>query len=269
MLAARELDQSRLPQDAQTWINQHFKFTHGIGLAMSPVNRFDSEGLPIFYVKDIPPVSPAGLRIDRPECTSARRPPTTSSSAATPRSSTTRRARTTCTPRTTGRDGVALDSLWRRLLFAWYFGDVKLLISSNVTGSEPHPVPPPDSGAHPPHRAVPLPRSRSLPGGQRRTAGLDAGRLHHERRAALLAAGRREPASTTSATPSRSPSTPTTARSRFYVADPEDPIVRTYQRIFPSLFEPLDAHAGRRCASTCATRRISSSCRRRCTAPTT
>ena len=27
----------------------------------------------------------------------------------------------------------------------------------------------------------------------------------------------------------------------FYVADPEDPIVRTYQRIFPSLFRPLDA----------------------------
>ena len=56
---------------------------------------------------------------------------------------------------------------------------------------------------------------------------------------------------------------------RFYVADPTDPILRTYQRIFPSLFQPLDEHAGRRCASTCATRRISSSCRRACTAPTT
>ena len=67
MLSARELDQSKLPRDAQTWINLHFKFTHGIGLAMSPVNRFDGEGLPIFYVKDIPPVSPSGLRLDRPE----------------------------------------------------------------------------------------------------------------------------------------------------------------------------------------------------------
>ena len=29
-------------------------------------------------------------------------------------------------------------------------------------------------------------------------------------------------------------------RPLFYVADPDDPIVRTYQRIFPSLFQPLD-----------------------------
>jgi len=67
MLSARELNQSRLPPDAQTWINQRFKFTHGYGVAMSPVNRFDTEGLPFFYVKDIPPASSVGLRIDRPE----------------------------------------------------------------------------------------------------------------------------------------------------------------------------------------------------------
>jgi hypothetical protein len=67
MLAARELNQSRLPADAQTWINQHFKFTHGFGLVMSPVNRFDEEGLPVFYVKDIPPASSVGLTLDRPQ----------------------------------------------------------------------------------------------------------------------------------------------------------------------------------------------------------
>ena len=55
MLSARELNQSKLPADAQTWINQRFKFTHGNGIAMNPVNRFDEEGLPVFYVKDIPP----------------------------------------------------------------------------------------------------------------------------------------------------------------------------------------------------------------------
>ena len=55
LLSARELNQSKLPVDAQTWINQRFKFTHGNGIAMNPVNRFDEEGLPVFYVKDIPP----------------------------------------------------------------------------------------------------------------------------------------------------------------------------------------------------------------------
>ena len=34
-----------------------------------------------------------------------------------------------------GRDGVSLGSLWTRALFAWYFGDFKLLISDNVTSS--------------------------------------------------------------------------------------------------------------------------------------
>ena len=67
MLAARELNQSKLPADAQTWINQRFKFTHGNGIAMNPVNHFDEEGLPVFYVKDIPPVSPPELHVDRPE----------------------------------------------------------------------------------------------------------------------------------------------------------------------------------------------------------
>ena len=33
---------------------------------MNPVNRFDNEGLPVFYVKDIPPVGPPELKIDRP-----------------------------------------------------------------------------------------------------------------------------------------------------------------------------------------------------------
>jgi uncharacterized membrane protein (UPF0182 family) len=66
MLSARELNQSKLPADAQTWINQRFKFTHGNGIAMNPVNRFDEEGLPVFYVKDIPPLTPPELRIDRP-----------------------------------------------------------------------------------------------------------------------------------------------------------------------------------------------------------
>ena len=67
MLSARELNQSKLPADAQTWINQRFKFTHGNGIAMNPVNRFDQEGLPVFYIKNIPPVSPPELRVERPQ----------------------------------------------------------------------------------------------------------------------------------------------------------------------------------------------------------
>ena len=54
MLSARELVPSLLPANAQTWVNLHLLFTHGDGVVMSPVTRKSTEGLPIFYLKDIP-----------------------------------------------------------------------------------------------------------------------------------------------------------------------------------------------------------------------
>ncbi|MCC6485657.1 MAG: UPF0182 family protein, partial [Armatimonadetes bacterium] len=57
MLSARELDKGALPQTARTWVNLKLKYTHGYGLAMSPVNEVSPEGLPTFFIKDIPPQS--------------------------------------------------------------------------------------------------------------------------------------------------------------------------------------------------------------------
>ena len=114
MLAARELDQSRLPTDAQTWINQHFKFTHGIGLAMSPVNRFDSEGLPIFYVKDIPPASSVGLRIDRPRVYFGEQTPNYVVVGGDTKEFDYPKGQDNVYTTYEGGDGVALGSLWRR-----------------------------------------------------------------------------------------------------------------------------------------------------------
>ena len=68
MLAARELVVKRLPAQANTWVNRHLTYTHGYGLAASPVNEVTREGLPRLFIKDLPPVSEAGLeKIDRPE----------------------------------------------------------------------------------------------------------------------------------------------------------------------------------------------------------
>jgi len=44
MLSPREMNLEQLPDTAQTWVNQHLKFTHGTGLAMSPVNRRTPKG---------------------------------------------------------------------------------------------------------------------------------------------------------------------------------------------------------------------------------
>jgi uncharacterized protein len=65
MLSARELSYEKLP--ARTWINEHLSFTHGYGLCMSPVNRFTPEGLPEFFIKDIPPAYGEDFDIRRPQ----------------------------------------------------------------------------------------------------------------------------------------------------------------------------------------------------------
>jgi len=67
MLAAREMVVNQLPRQANTWVNRHLTYTHGYGLAASPVNEVTSEGLPRLVVKDVPPVSEIGLKVDRPE----------------------------------------------------------------------------------------------------------------------------------------------------------------------------------------------------------
>jgi uncharacterized membrane protein (UPF0182 family) len=67
MLAARELVVNQLPTQAKTWVNRHLIYTHGYGLAMSPVNEVTSEGLPQLMIKDLPPAVDINLKIDRPE----------------------------------------------------------------------------------------------------------------------------------------------------------------------------------------------------------
>ncbi|MBD2251578.1 UPF0182 family protein [Nostoc parmelioides] len=53
LIAPRELDYSAVPEQAQTWINQHLIYTHGYGFTMSPVNTAGTGGLPEYFVKDI------------------------------------------------------------------------------------------------------------------------------------------------------------------------------------------------------------------------
>jgi len=66
MLSARELNIEGLPQQAQTWVNEHMTYTHGFGVAMSAVNQVTADGSPDFLVQDVPPRSVAGLEIEQP-----------------------------------------------------------------------------------------------------------------------------------------------------------------------------------------------------------
>ena len=52
-LSPRELNPERLP--GRNWINEYLTYTHGYGLCLGPVNEFTSEGLPVLFIKDLPP----------------------------------------------------------------------------------------------------------------------------------------------------------------------------------------------------------------------
>ena len=54
LLSTREVAPEKLEPESQTWVNTKLFYTHGIGVSMSPVTDFTSEGRPMFFAKDIP-----------------------------------------------------------------------------------------------------------------------------------------------------------------------------------------------------------------------
>jgi uncharacterized membrane protein (UPF0182 family) len=64
MLSGRELNSESLP--SRTWINERLTFTHGYGLTLGPVNQVTPEGLPVLFIRDLPPVSNVDLRVSEP-----------------------------------------------------------------------------------------------------------------------------------------------------------------------------------------------------------
>ncbi|MDF9408677.1 UPF0182 family protein [Pelotomaculum isophthalicicum JI] len=132
MLAARELNQEHLPTQAKTWMNQRLKYTHGYGIAMSPVNELTGEGLPAFLLKDIPPATTTDLKVTRPEIYYGE---LTDNYVIV-------NTKTLEFDYPSGDDnvfstyegggGVNLGSFLRRVMYAFSFGDYKLLLASDV-----------------------------------------------------------------------------------------------------------------------------------------
>jgi uncharacterized membrane protein (UPF0182 family) len=131
MLSPRELSYSDLP--SRTWINERLIFTHGNGLTFGPVSRISEEGLPEFFVKDIPAVSLADIKVSRPEIYYGElsneyvivrtKVPEFSYPTATGNINTTY----------DGKGGVPLNSFFRKAMFAIKFKTEKILLSSDIT----------------------------------------------------------------------------------------------------------------------------------------
>jgi len=134
MLSARELKSSLLPRNAQTWVNRHILFTHGNGVVMSPVTRKSAEGLPLFYLRDIPPVATGGPEIREPRIYYGEE----TDSYVIVKGSTPEfdypKGKDNVYAVYDGTGGIPVGGTARRILFAWYFNDVNLLLSSYITG---------------------------------------------------------------------------------------------------------------------------------------
>src|SRR5262247_2333443 len=132
MLSPRELPSESLPD--RNWINEHFAFTHGFGLTLGPVDQVTPVGQPVLYIKDIPPASILpSLKIDRPEIYFGE----LSNDRVYVRTNTKEFDYPTISDSVyktyEGEGGVPIGSMWRQLLFSLRFGDMKLLLSNDLT----------------------------------------------------------------------------------------------------------------------------------------
>ena len=142
MLSARELDLAGNP-NATGFVNQRIIFTHGMGVAMVPVNEVGAEGQPRLLIRNLPPASNGGApEISEPRIyfgeadsgyvvVGAKQaefdyPSGTADAGGADIGGVN-------APPWKGTTGIKLDSNLNRLLFAIRFGDLDLLISDQVT----------------------------------------------------------------------------------------------------------------------------------------
>jgi uncharacterized membrane protein (UPF0182 family) len=260
LIAAREMDYSAVPQEAQTWINEHLIYTHGYGFTISPVNKVGSGGLPDYLIKDIS---------HTPSNDSVRN----AIPVASPRIYYGELTKTYVMVRSKqqeldypsgsdnvyntydGQGGVSIGSFWRRLVFAKHLNDWRMVLTENFT---------PDTR---------LLFRRELSKRVRAIAPF----LRYDNDPYLVIANieQQQPAENDGI--SRSPnylywiidayttsdrypySDPLTndfnyirnsvkvvinaydGDVHFYVTEPDDPIIQTWQRVFPGMFQALDA----------------------------
>ncbi|MBI4611346.1 MAG: UPF0182 family protein [Candidatus Rokubacteria bacterium] len=132
MVSPRELSYRHLP--SRIWINEHLTYTHGYGVVMGPVNRISPEGLPEFFIQDIPPVSSGPIKVTRPEIYYGE--------IANDYVFVRTRSQELDYPsgdqnvytRYAGRGGIPVGSFLAKVAFAIRFGEIKMLLSEDLTG---------------------------------------------------------------------------------------------------------------------------------------
>ena len=238
LLSARELNTASIP--THSFIADHLSYTHGMGVTLAPVNQVTTEGLPVLFVKDLPPVTAvASLRITRPqiyfgELTNdyvivGTKQPEYDHPSADSMAFTTYR----------GRGGVPL-TFGKRSVLAWHFGSMRMLLSGDI-GAQSRILY---------NRNVEQRVSRALPflrvDGDPYLVLNDAGELVWIIDAYTTTSRYPYSARLSDGTSYMRNSVKVTVDAydgtvRAYIADSNDPLIRTQSRIFPGILLPLDS----------------------------
>ena len=259
MLAARELDKTRLP--APSWVNRNLEFTHGYGIIMNPVNEVTAEGQPNFFIKDLPPQSRVpSIEVTRPEIYFGELTNDTIYVGSAREEFSYPSGDENVYTNYEGTGGIVLDSFLKRLAFAMRQSDPNVLLSNDITET-----------TRVQYRRQIQERVREL------TPFLlldsdpylvvnDAGRLVWLQDAYTVSddypystPARVTPRPSVTETLPNGATLPLTNRSfnymrnsvkividaydgnvTYYVSDPDDPIIASYARAFPGVFRPLD-----------------------------
>ncbi len=131
LLAPRELNSSSLP--TRTFINEHLTFTHGMGLTVTPVNQVTTEGLPVLFVKDLPPSATGSLRVTRPQIYYGELTNNFVITNTVQREFDYPAGDENIYRAYSGTGGVAIGSQLRRLVFAAHLSSSKILLSGDIT----------------------------------------------------------------------------------------------------------------------------------------
>ncbi len=131
MLSVRELESENLPN--RNWINERLIFTHGYGLTLGPVNQVTPEGLPVLFVKDIPPVSTIpNLKIERPEIYYGEMENEHAFVRTKQQEFNYPEGEKNQFSTYEGTGGVSIGSYFRKLLFATRLGELKLMLADDI-----------------------------------------------------------------------------------------------------------------------------------------
>jgi uncharacterized protein len=238
LLSPRELNSASLP--TRSFINEHLTFTHGMGLTLAPVNQVTGEGLPVLLVKDLPPVSNVSVRVTRPQIYYGELTDSYAIVKTKQREFDYPSGDANIFTEYKGTGGIGISSLGRRMIFAWRFRSLKILLSGDIT----------DESRILYHRNIRERAQMTLPflqfDGDPYMVINDAGEMlwlmdGYTTSAAYPYATRLTDGTSYMRNSVKVVIDAYNGSVRAFLADAADPIIRTYASIFPGILLPMDS----------------------------